>query len=64
MDKVYTPASFSQHYEEWRKEPAGAFGDVFKVCLYNILIQLPTHLKKDGLSGIYLSVGCFEIITI
>ena len=34
-DKVYTPASFSQHYEELEKEASGAFGDVFKVSSHS-----------------------------
>jgi len=36
MDKVYTPESFSQRYEELKKEASGAFGDVFKVCSYSV----------------------------
>jgi len=31
MDKVYTTASFSQHYEELERDESGAFGKVFKV---------------------------------
>ena len=31
---MYSPDSFSQHYEEMDKEKSGAFGNVFKVCLH------------------------------
>ena len=31
IDKVYTPTSFSQDYEEMEKDTSGAFGNVFKV---------------------------------
>ena len=30
--KIYTPTSFSQHYENLDKEESGSYGKVYKVC--------------------------------
>jgi len=46
-DKVYTPESFSQHYEELEKEESGAFGNVFKVSTCS--------LKKNPYVYLYFS---------
>ena len=48
VDKVYTLASFSQHYGELEKESSGAFGNVFKVSVCSVIaVGLLINMLQD-----------------
>ena len=47
MEQVYTSESFSQPYEQLKKEESGAFGNVYKVS-YNVTWSDKISLVVDS----------------
>ena len=44
MEQVYTFESFSQPYEQLKKEECGAFGNVYKVGMHSLILFWRLHI--------------------